>query len=90
MIDKHDHREIRCRRLGHPVPFSYCRKQGTDSPCSLIFDCWWEQFDVAEFLKSHLPADKYAALTQRKTEPKAVSIVALIEQAKKQQREEES
>jgi len=47
-----DNLEIRCPRLGGPVSFEYCRTNGDEMlPCWKIFDCWWERFDVAAFLK---------------------------------------
>jgi hypothetical protein len=47
-----DDQPLHCRRLGHPVPFHYCRSGGGDLPCARILDCWFQTFDVAEYLRS--------------------------------------
>jgi len=84
MDESKDHLERRCPRLGGPVSFRYCRTSGDDvSACWKIFDCWWEGFDVVGYLKKHLPEDKFNMLVNAKPKPKTVSLVELIEQAKK-------
>ena len=52
MDENKEYLEQRCPRLGGQVSFGYCR-MGTDdgSACWKIFDCWWEYFDVVEYLK---------------------------------------
>ena len=58
MLDQHDQDVLlRCRRLGHEVPFGYCRRENRGEPCRLVLDCWWEQFDVRGFLRANLPPD---------------------------------
>ncbi|NQU45241.1 hypothetical protein HQ520_18315 [bacterium] len=84
MVEEHDQLIIRCRRLGHEVPFRFCRLEGGDCPCRLILDCWWERFDVRAFLQEHLCADLMESLEQEKPFPnKTASIADLIEQAKR-------
>ena len=81
-ISAHDHHTRRCPMLGHEVAFSYCRQPASPLPCRKIFDCWWETFDVKTFAASHFTAediDKSLAPRQ----DKRVSLVQLIEQAKK-------
>ena len=76
--------ERRCPRLGGPVLFSYCKTSGDNhSICWKIFDCWWESFDVVGYLKKSLPEDKFKNLANSKPKQKIVSLVELIEQAKK-------
>ncbi|MBW2571306.1 MAG: hypothetical protein JRE61_02780 [Deltaproteobacteria bacterium] len=59
------------------------RTNGEDGlPCWKIFDCWWESFDVVEYLKKSLPEDTFKRLVNVKPKPKMVSLVELIEQAK--------
>jgi len=81
-IDAHDNRERRCPMLGHPVKFSYCRAPGRDLPCRRVFDCWWETFDVVEFLREHLSEDEIARMTAPRQD-KAVTIVELIQRARR-------
>ena len=74
----------RCPRLGNPVPFEYCEVCGDDQhPCFKILDCWWEYFDVVQYLKDKLPEDQFNGLMATKPKPKVASLVELIEQAKK-------
>lgn len=47
-----DGQPLHCRRLGHPVTFQYCRSGSGDLPCARILDCWFQTFDVAEYLRS--------------------------------------
>jgi hypothetical protein len=77
-----DDREQRCRMLGHPVPFRYCRQLPDGRPCRLIIDCWQGRFDVVSLLqRCYTPEEIEAILTPPK--PKLTSIVELIERAKK-------
>jgi hypothetical protein len=74
----------RCPRLGNPVPFNYCEVCGDDQqPCFKILDCWWEHFDVVQYLKEHLPEDQFRQLMAARPKPKVTSLIELIEQAKK-------
>jgi hypothetical protein len=76
----------RCPRLGNPVPFNYCEVCGDDQqPCFKILDCWWEHFDVVQYLKDHLPEDQFNQLMTARPKPKVSSLIELIEQAKKAQ-----
>ena len=74
----------RCPRLGNPVPFEYCEVCGDDQqPCFKILDCWWEHFEVVQYLKDHLPEDQFNQLMAARPKPKVTSLIELIEQAKK-------
>ena len=76
----------RCPRLGNPVPFNYCEVCGDDQqPCFKILDCWWEHFDVVQYLKDHLPEDQFNQLMTARPKSKVSSLIELIEQAKKAQ-----
>ncbi|MEJ2658316.1 MAG: hypothetical protein P8012_14165 [Desulfobacterales bacterium] len=84
MHESKDQIKRRCPRLGGPVSFGYCRTCGDDrSVCWKILDCWWEAFDVVAYLKNSLSAEMFNRLVQAKPKPKIVSLVELIEQAKK-------
>jgi len=79
-IDAHDKRKIRCRMLGHEVDFSYCRQVGGELPCKKIPDCWFERFDVEQFLQQHYTPDQIRQILTL-PKPKLTSIVELIRQA---------
>jgi hypothetical protein len=72
--------------LGHTVAFLYCRTTGTDTLCRKIFDCWWESFDVVSFVGRCYPEEEVRALLTP-VKPKALSLVELIQQARKRKSE---
>ena len=74
----------RCPRLGNPVPFEYCEVCGDEQqPCFKILDCWWEHFDVVQYLKDNLTEDQFIRLSEARPKPKVTSLIELIEQARK-------
>lgn len=81
-ITAHDARQRRCPRLGHDVPFSYCRSPGTDLPCGRISDCWWELFDVEAFLRAHYSEEQIQQILAP-PKNKTLSLFELIEKARK-------
>ncbi len=79
-----EHYEQRCPRLGNPVSFSYCLKDGDKGqPCWKIADCWWEYFDVMTYLRENLPEKIVDRLINTRPKQKITSLIELIEQAKK-------
>jgi len=81
-MDK-DNLQIRCPRLGGPVPFTYCKKTGHDGqPCFKVMDCWWQHFDVRAYLKKNLTEEAFNALLGQRPRPKLTGILELIEQAR--------
>lgn len=68
--------------LGHEITFEYCRAPGAASPCRRILDCWFECFDVVEFMKAHFSRE---VIRQIEAPPRAkvLSLLELIEQAKR-------
>ena len=86
MLNEHDQDVLlRCRRLGHEVPFGYCRRETGGMPCRLILDCWWERFDVRAFLRAHLP-EKEMAVVERagfaQPASKVLSLLDIVQEAK--------
>jgi hypothetical protein len=74
----------RCPRLGNPVPFKYCKTCGDDQQtCFKIIDCWWEYFDIVQYLKDNLPGEQFNRLIAAEPPKNRVtSLVELIEQAR--------
>ena len=68
--------------LGHEVHFSYCRQGSNNLPCRKILDCWFEQFDVEQFIRQHYTAEQIQQIVAP-SKPKLTSIVELIQQAQK-------
>lgn len=79
--DERDERRTRCRRLGHEVPLHYCRTQEGHSVCPLVRDCWWQQMDIDDYLRSHLTEQELAALASG--QPPPPRLTRIIEEAMK-------
>jgi hypothetical protein len=79
---------VRCPRLGHQITFSYCRVENRRLPCSKIVNCWYEHFMVEDFLREELKPEEWEEVFHRPVKPKIVSLVELIEEAKKRKDEE--
>ncbi len=89
-MDRHiENQQRRCPRLGGSViTFSYCMISGSnDLPCLKIFDCWWETFDVAAYLKDVMAEPSFQQLLETVQKPinKISSIIDIINMAKQRQ-----
>jgi len=80
--DKFDTQRGYCRRLGHDVDFSYCRMGTRGIACFKIFDCWYERFDVREFMESHYTPSQIKEILAG-SKDKVATLYDLIEKAKK-------
>ena len=72
---------VRCPRLGHQVPFSYCRVENTGTPCFKTLDCWHSHFDVVAYFKQTLSKDEFAAAFMNQGQPKIQTLMDLVRQA---------
>ena len=88
-IDQHDNEKMYCRMLGHHITFSYCRAPGSKRPCRKIFDCWYNTFDITQFMQEHFSDEEIKAILAPPKD-KMVSLIELIEQAKANAKREES
>jgi hypothetical protein len=80
--------EIRCPRLGHHLSFSYCRAENKGLPCHKIMDCWYPHFMIEEFLRNELEPEEWERAFNRPVKPKMLSLIELIEEAKKRTEQE--
>jgi len=74
---------IRCPRLGHQINFPYCRHENSGLPCFKTLDCWFTHFDVHAYLKEKLSKEEFDTSFLAKSKPKVMSLIDLIEKAKK-------
>ena len=81
-IESKDKLERRCPMLGHPLSFKYCRKTAKGIPCKKIIQCWWEDFDINEFLNENFSKEELLEIL-KPSKTKVSSLLDLIEQAKK-------
>lgn len=71
----------RCPRLGHQVPFKYCRVENTGAPCFKTLDCWYNQFDVVSYFRQTLSDEAFAKTFMNPGRPKVQTLMDLIRQA---------
>ena len=74
---------IRCPRLGHQINFAYCRVENNGLPCFKSLDCWYSRFQVEAYFRQRLTEAQWARAFSGPTKPKVLSLLELIEQAKK-------
>jgi len=86
MLTQHDGLSRRCPMLGNEVPFSYCRQPGQEIPCRKMLDCWWETVDIRKFVSDNYNEEVQNAMI-RPPKPKMLSILELVEQARKRNSE---
>jgi hypothetical protein len=82
-----DDYEIRCPRLGHQISFSYCRSENSGLPCFKTLDCWYNHFSVEEFMRLELTPEQWEKVFGRPPKPKIISLVEMIEEAKRKTKE---
>ena len=85
MKTEHDHKLIRCPKLGDEMTFAYCLREAGDLPCARIIQCWFRSFDVASFLMNRLTGDEWMRFTGVPPGNKVVSLIEIIEKSKRQQ-----
>jgi hypothetical protein len=78
-----DQLQMRCPRLGGDVTFAYCEQEGGDLPCLRIIACWQPFFPVEAYLRSRLTPEQWDTWSARKPRDKVVTLIELIEEAKK-------
>ena len=74
----------RCPRLGGPVSFRYCKTGEKDrQACWKIIDCWWETFDVVQYLQDTLPPEQLQRILYPKPPSKLAGILLSAEKARR-------
>ena len=87
-MEKYDHLECRCPRLGGEVKFSYCEKEGGNIPCPRIITCWYPFFPVKQYLRETMTPDAWDTFVRQAPKDKIITIIELIEAAKKRAKRE--
>lgn len=73
----------RCPKLGHDLEFAYCERENAGSPCAKALVCWNEAFDVRRQFLASLSAEDFDASFAKAPQTKALSLLDLIERAKR-------
>jgi len=79
--------QIRCPKLGHQIYFPYCQSENMGRPCFKTLDCWFEHFLVEDYFRETLSPEDWEKSFGRPPTPKMVSLIDLIDQAKKRREE---
>jgi hypothetical protein len=79
----YEDRTIRCPKLGGMVWFQYCEAGEGESACPKALDCWAPVFDVEGFFRGRLTPEDFENCFMKPPTPKIVTLMDLIEQAKK-------
>ncbi len=79
-MHSHDQQQNYCRKLGHHLTFSYCRSERNGKPCPMVFDCWFEKFDIGSYMKTHFQPEDVAYIGQGKPD-KVMTLLELIQRA---------
>jgi len=82
IIPPEDEFVIRCPRLGHQISFSYCLHESGKLPCFKILDCWHNYFQVEKYLKETLTTEEWENTFFAPGQPKILTLIDLIQQAK--------
>ena len=81
MIEQYDDKRCYCRKLGHFVPFVYCRQVGEGLPCSRVHDCWFEAIPVREFVRQNY-TDQEIEKVLTPSQPKISTILDIVNRVK--------
>ncbi len=82
MREEFDSEEIYCRKLGHHLGFSYCRRERGGLPCPRILECWNRRVPVREFLEANYSPEELAPIG-RPAPGKTSTLISLIEKARR-------
>ncbi|ROQ93530.1 hypothetical protein [Desulfosoma caldarium] len=74
--------ETRCPKLGHQVPFGYCRKESGALPCSKALVCWSHRLPVELVLRKFLGDEAYEAVFNGTPKSRIQVLLEAIEAAK--------
>lgn len=75
--------------LGHEIGFGYCRLGAEGQACRKIFDCWFAQFDIEEFMREHFSEEELKAIVAP-GKPRITSLIEIIQQAQRDADNDES
>ena len=79
----YEEKQIRCPKLGNAVFFGYCRVERQNFPCQRTLSCWSSFFDVEQFFREKLTPEEFDECFLQPPRPKIVTLVELIENARK-------
>ena len=83
--EQFDGQEIYCRKLGHHLCFSYCRKESSPDPCKSIKNCWQHHMAIAKFIEGQYDEQDLARLREPAV-PKMTTILNILQKVQQGQK----
>lgn len=74
---------VACPRLGHLVPFSYCRRENDGMPCYKAIDCWYERFLVEAFFRKVLEPREWEDVFDRPPKDRMSHLLEIVDETRK-------
>ena len=71
---------VACPRLGHLVPFSYCRRESGELPCYKAIDCWYDRFLVEDYFREVLDPEEWEEAFERGPKDRMRRLMEIIEE----------
>jgi hypothetical protein len=68
------------------VTFGYCRAVADGLPCGRVLDCWFEVFEVAEYVRENYSADELRRVF-KPPEGKVAQILGILKEVRARQGE---
>lgn len=78
---------IRCPRLGHEVPFSYCEQEAGDLPCRQAVLCWEARLPVEDHLRRKLGAEGWERFCGQAPQDRLTTLLDLAAAAQRRRGE---
>lgn len=82
-MNRYDHCEIRCLKLGGQITFAYCRREQGDLPCARIVQCWQGLIPVEHYLQECLSDEERQRLFSRPPKDRISTILEIADRVKK-------
>ncbi len=63
------------------MTWHYCRRETDGRPCFKVLDCWWEVFNVEDYLRRTLSEAEFRSLYESRPPSKMAGLIDLIRRA---------
>ena len=81
--EEFDKLEMYCSRLGHAVPFKYCRQAEIELPCPRIVNCWKTQIPIEDYLREKYDENTMNRILHPQKPGKIISLIEEVQKHKK-------
>jgi len=86
--DAYDDMEMwRCRQLGGPVTFKYCRVMNEGLPCPRLPGCWGARIDLIEYLEANFAVEEMEKVFGSESKTRLARIIETINRVREEKGE---